>query len=28
LSEGLESTYEWFLSTESAGEELRGIGSA
>ena len=28
LSDGLESTYEWFLSTESAGEELRGIGSA
>ncbi len=28
LSEGLESTYQWFLSTESAGEELRGIGSA
>ncbi len=28
LSDGLESTYKWFLSTESAGEELRGIGSA
>jgi GDP-L-fucose synthase len=27
LSDGLESTYQWFLSTESAGEELRGIGS-
>ncbi len=28
LREGLQSTYEWFLSTESAGEHLRGIGSA
>jgi len=27
LSDGLASTYEWFLSTESAGEQLRGIGS-
>ncbi len=27
LRDGLQSTYEWFLSTESAGEELRGIGS-
>ncbi|MDA2995802.1 MAG: NAD-dependent epimerase/dehydratase family protein, partial [Actinomycetota bacterium] len=26
LSDGLASTYEWFLSTESAGEQLRGIG--
>jgi GDP-L-fucose synthase len=28
LSDGLASTYEWFLSTESAGEQLRGIGSS
>ena len=27
LSDGLASTYEWFLSIESAGEQLRGIGS-
>ena len=27
LSDGLASTYEWFLSTESSGEQLRGIGS-
>ena len=26
LSDGLAITYEWFLSTESAGEQLRGIG--
>jgi GDP-L-fucose synthase len=27
LAGGLASTYEWFLSSESAGGELRGIGS-
>ena len=27
LTEGLASTYEWFLSSESAGEGLRGIDS-
>ena len=27
LTEGLASTYEWFLSSESAGQELRGIDS-
>ena len=27
LIEGLASTYEWFLSSESAGEGLRGIDS-
>ena len=27
LTEGLSNTYEWFLLSESAGQELRGIDS-